>query len=228
LYLSIPLQNRTGSEIFDRLFRHESIATLLESPATSSSLTRYSICAGSPQVIDNQPQMFTPGIGEILDCLRGLLASNRDNRSDLPAHLPFTGGWLGWLGYELAWEIEELPKLQADPLPFPIAYWYAPQAFAVLDHQEQVLYLSAPTTAELDDLVARLDRVNSSAANVELATSSVDPIAPGLFKPEISSKLISHSDLAPKLSSIAGRSINDYKQLILRPLPAIGKHLGAR
>jgi para-aminobenzoate synthetase component I len=124
--------------------------------------------------------MFTPGIGEILDCLRGLLASNRDNRSDLPAHLPFTGGWLGWLGYELAWEIEELPKLQADPLPFPIAYWYAPQAFAVLDHQEQVLYLSAPTTAELDDLVARLDRVNSSAANVELATSSVDPIAPGL------------------------------------------------
>jgi para-aminobenzoate synthetase component I len=184
LYLSIPLQNRTGSEIFDRLFRHESIATLLESPATSSSLTRYSICAGSPQVIDNQPQIFTPGIGEILDCLRGLLASNQDYQSDLPAHLPFTGGWLGWLGYELAWEIEQLPELQADPLPFPVAYWYAPQAFAVLDHQAQILYLSAPTTAELDALIARLDQVSTSIdqTNFDLSdtSSAANPKSPDL------------------------------------------------
>jgi para-aminobenzoate synthetase component I len=174
LYLSIPLQNRTGSEIFDRLFRHESIATLLESPANSSSLTRYSICAGSPQIIDQQPQIFTPEIGGILACLQGLLVGNQDNRSDLPAHLPFTGGWLGWLGYELAWEIEQLPQLQPDPLPFPIAYWYAPHAFAVLDHQYQLLYLSAPTAAELDELVARLDRVNSIDQDVQARSSVID------------------------------------------------------
>jgi para-aminobenzoate synthetase component I len=180
LYLSIPLQNRTGSEIFDRLFRHEPIATLLESPATNSSLTRYSICAGSPQVINEQPQIFTPGLGGILACLRGLLASNHDNQSDLPPHLPFTGGWLGWLGYELAWEIEQLPQLQPDPLPFPIAYWYAPRSFVVLDHQEQVLYLSAPTAAELDDLVNRLDQVNLIDRDVNLASSKADSAIPDL------------------------------------------------
>jgi para-aminobenzoate synthetase component I len=166
LYLAIPLQNRTGSEIFERLFRHAQIATLLESPASSSNrsiLTRYSICAGSPQIVNKQPQLFTPAVGEILDCLRGLLSSsNHEAKSDLPDHLPFTGGWLGWLGYELAWEIEDLPERESDPLPFPVAYWYAPHTFAVLDHWEQVLYLSAPTTAKLDELFGKLDRSNRS------------------------------------------------------------------
>ena len=162
MHLSLPLLNRTGSEIFDRLFRHDRIATLLESPATNlerSVLTRYSICAGSPQVIDDRPQLFTPVVGEILDCLRGLLAGvDPQETIDLPAHLPFTGGWLGWLGYELAWEIEKLPNYRQDPLPFPIAYWYAPRAFAILDHWEQVLYLVATTAAELDDLILKLER----------------------------------------------------------------------
>ena len=125
MYLSIPLKNRTGSEIFDRLFRHEKIATLLESPASNSHnsiLTRYSICAGLPAIVDQQPQIFTPVVGEILACLQSLLSSvNNDDKSDLPEHLPFTGGWLGWLGYELAWEIEDLPERQSDPLPFPVA-----------------------------------------------------------------------------------------------------------
>jgi para-aminobenzoate synthetase component I len=161
LYLSIPLLNRTGSQIFDRLFRHEKIATLLESPSINSTerstLTRYSICAGSPQIIADRSQIFTPKVGEILDCLRGLLSTTKDlSQIDLPAHLPFTGGWLGWLGYELAWEIEKLPNISADPLHFPVAYWYAPSAFAILDHWDQVLHLSASTTAKLDELVARL------------------------------------------------------------------------
>ena len=164
MYLAIPLQNRTGSEIFDRLFRHEQIATLLESPASSSNrsiLTRYSICAGSPEIIDRRQQIFTPAVGEILDCLRRLLSGvSSHDKSDLPDHLPFAGGWLGWLGYELAWEIEDLPERQSDPLPFPVAYWYAPHTFAVLDHWEQLLYLSAPTAIELDELVEKIDRAN--------------------------------------------------------------------
>jgi para-aminobenzoate synthetase component I len=175
LYLSIPLQNRTGSEIFDRLFRYDRIATLLESPVNNlnpSILTRYSICAGTPQIIDGKPQIFTPEIGEILDCLRGLLSSqNSEDKSGLPAHLPFTGGWLGWLGYELAWEIESLPNRQPDPLPFPVAYWYEPRAFAVLDHWKQVLYLVAPTVVELDELIGKLDRANPSESQLNVKSA---------------------------------------------------------
>jgi para-aminobenzoate synthetase component I len=177
LHVSIPLNNRTGSEIFDRLFRSDPIATLLESPVNNAAqnvLTRYSICAGAPQSIDGQPQLFTPAIGGILDCLRGLLVANREQTADLPAHLPFTGGWLGWLGYELAWEIEALPEHKSDPLPFPIAYWYAPQAFAILDHWEQLLYISAPTTAELTALTAKLGEDNvKDRPLVKISTDSI-------------------------------------------------------
>jgi para-aminobenzoate synthetase component I len=184
LYLAIPLQNRTGSEIFDRLFRHEPIATLLESPVSSSNrsiLTRYSICAGSPEIVDKQQQIFTPAVGDIFDCLRGLLSSsNHKSKSDLPEHLPFTGGWLGWLGYELAWEIEKLPERQSDPLPFPVAYWYAPHTFAVLDHWEQVLYLSAPTATALDELVVRLDRSNPSKSSLSKESALIEQIEPDI------------------------------------------------
>ncbi|WP_041548475.1 anthranilate synthase component I [Chamaesiphon minutus] len=185
MHSTLPLNNRTGSQIFDRLFRHEPIATLLESPSHGERdlLTRYSICAGSPQIINQQPQLFTPAVGEILDCLRGLLATvDNQQTSSLPAHLPFTGGWLGWLGYELAWEIEKLPDRRVDPLPFPVAYWYEPSAFAIVDNWEQVLYLSANTTTELDALIAKLDRADEidikpssgSVSAIPAATTATD------------------------------------------------------
>jgi para-aminobenzoate synthetase component 1 len=161
MWRSLPLLNRTGSDIFDRLFRQESIATLLESPAVNnekSSLARYSICAGKPQIIDGKEQVFTPEVGQILDTLRGLLTAERDREiaADTPLDLPFIGGWLGWLGYELAWEIEKLPNPAIDPLPFPVGYWYAPARFAVLDHWQQKLYLYAESAIALDDLESRL------------------------------------------------------------------------
>ncbi len=175
LHLSIPLQHRTGSQIFDRLFRGDLLATLLESPANNtdrSVLTRYSICAGNPQVINGQPQIFTPPVGEILDCLRGLLAAAPEPTSGLPDHLPFRGGWLGWLGYELAWEIEKLPDCRPDPLPFPVCYWYAPHAWAILDHWEQILYLSAPTATELAALARKLDKPDLELVSPAIPSST--------------------------------------------------------
>jgi para-aminobenzoate synthetase component 1 len=110
--------------------------------------------------------MWTPAVGEILPFLRRLLASkgNREmgkwgDRENVtpPSHLPFLGGWLGWLGYDLAWEIERLPHLKSDLLPFPVAFWYEPAAFAILDHQQQLLWLAATDVAELDHLQQRLE-----------------------------------------------------------------------
>lgn len=161
---SLPLNQRSGSEIFTALFlsaasQASAIATLLESPYPSSPdyphLSRYSICAGAPRVVAGIPQFWTPAIGEILPFLQRLL--ERPQPEAVAESLPFSGGWLGWLGYDLAWEIERLPYLKPDLLPFPIAYWYEPDCFAVLDHQQQVLWLAATKKPQLDWLEQRLE-----------------------------------------------------------------------
>lgn len=138
--------------MFATLFRKLPIASLLESPANQDSTpqARYSICAGAPRLIQGQPQIWTPAVGQILPCLRHLL--DRQAPSEIPVSLPFTGGWLGWLGYDLAWEIEQLPYLRDDQLPFPVAFWYEPECFTVLDHQQQELWLAASNPAQLEQL----------------------------------------------------------------------------
>jgi para-aminobenzoate synthetase component I len=159
---SQPLANRSGADIFATLFRHQPIATLLESPWLNTldplPHSRYSICAGSPRYIRDQPRLWTPPVGEILPCLSARLGEGQGRSTHtVPDHLPFVGGWLGWLGYDLAWEIEELPQLNSDPLPFPVAFWYEPENFAVLDHPTQTLWLAASALQTLDQLEAQLN-----------------------------------------------------------------------
>ncbi|MBE9043642.1 anthranilate synthase component I [Pleurocapsales cyanobacterium LEGE 10410] len=167
---SLPVKNRTGSEIFAALFADEQIATLLESPGIVSKLgqspseyasrSRYSICGGKPRTVGGKLQLWTPAVGEVLPFLRSLLQRESTAHYN-SSNLPFTGGWLGWLGYDLAWEIEQLPNLNRDPLPFPVAYWYEPECFAVVDHLEQTLWLAAGDDRQLDLLETKLSEPTS-------------------------------------------------------------------
>lgn len=190
----IPLNQRSGSEIFQALFLRKTaqkpasisgfppqdMAVLLESPVTSATnLTRYSICAGSPRIIDGESQLWTLPVGEILPFLRTLLHNQKQNFGvNVPPSIPFTGGWLGWLGYDLAWEIEQLPQINADPLPFPVSCWYEPASFAVLDHQEQSLWLAASQGFELDFMQHQLDqakpdKIHKSLPNIHRNNAEV-------------------------------------------------------
>ena len=181
---SLELKNRTASEIFVCLFEStDNIATVLESPVPNTPeslrLSRYSICAGSPRIVEGKPQLWTPAVGQILPFLNSLLTKTRTNDPEV-AHLPFTGGWLGWLGYDLAWEIEKLPNLNRDTLPFPVAYWYEPDRFAVLDYQEQTLWLAASKPEHLDELEHKLNfstvsyTVPASPVSISFLTSQAE------------------------------------------------------
>ena len=151
----LPLQGRTGSDIFQQLFSQAAIATPLESPYPASPdyphLGRYSLCAGSPR----PGKLWTPGISKIFPFLRQL-NQQIPSAAPIPDHLPFHGGWLGWLGYDAAWGVEKLPYLRDDYLPFPVAYWYEPADFALLDHQEQQLWLATTNPQKGNDWVALL------------------------------------------------------------------------
>jgi para-aminobenzoate synthetase component 1 len=193
----LPLKQRTGSSVFACLFvsnPNNKIATLLESPLPNSTnnpqLARYSICAGEPRVIDGVRQMWTPQLGGVLPFLKQLLAKSLikpEKTADFETslNLPFTGGWLGWLGYDVAWEIEKLPLLKSDTLPFPVAFWYEPECFAVLDRSEQVLWLAASNKSELDELENKLEQqkldlgdrasvISNAVPSLKLITSQAD------------------------------------------------------
>lgn len=153
---SQPLLERSGTDIFAALFGGQGIATLLESPYPHP-LGQYSICAGGPRSEAGDLRLWTPELGRILPFLEHQLQLKKPLAPDgIPDDLPFQGGWLGWLGYDLAWEIERLPHLKPDPLPFPVAFWYEPENFAILDHQQQILWLAASDPHHLDHLEHQL------------------------------------------------------------------------
>ncbi len=191
---SYPLAQRTGSDVFAALVPPESaIATLLESPYplpadqqsvdAVQSMTRMSICAGPPRQNAGELKLWTPEIGNILSTLQQRLATAATAvRTETQPDLPFTGGWLGWLGYDLAWEIESLPTLNTDPLPFPVAYWYEPEWFAVLDHAQQRLWLAVTDPEQFSDLEKRLEKG-------QYQTSSTDPVPSHALKLQQASTL---------------------------------------
>jgi len=139
----------TGSQVWKALFADEAITTLLESPAQVLSKTsRYSIMGAKTQ------RTWTPPLGKIFSCLEQM--QTEAQTSPNPDDLPFIGGHLGWLGYDLAWEIEKLPYLKSDTLPFPVAFWYEPANFAVVDHQTDLVWLGSRSRGDLEEMSDRL------------------------------------------------------------------------
>ncbi|MBE9181806.1 anthranilate synthase component I [Oculatella sp. LEGE 06141] len=214
---SLPLHRRSGSDVFDALFRSATaanpgaIATLLESPCPATQAerineARYSICAGAPRQVDGQPQLWTPPLGTIVPWLRSRLQDLSPCAESAPP-LPFTGGWLGWLGYDLAWEIEQLPSLNPDPLPFPVACWYVPETFAVLDHWEQVVWLAASDPNQLDLLEQQLTKACKAERH---PLNTLEPNTDPFPAAEWSAKL--HFATSQRQYEAAVRRAKDYIQ----------------
>ena len=63
---------------------------------------------------------------------------NQRSESALPATLPFRGGWLVYLGYELAGEIEPVLDLPRSPDTLPVAMAMRIGAAVIYDHEQQL------------------------------------------------------------------------------------------
>lgn len=85
-------------------------------------------------------------------------------------HLPFTGGVIGYLGYECAQLT--LPYTSRHRSPYPDAYFVRPQSFIVYDHEREVAHLCCLAGDGDEALLNRLEGALEGADGAEGASIS--------------------------------------------------------
>jgi anthranilate synthase component 1 len=144
-------------EVLRRLIYRDpqSFPILLDS-ATLGPLGRYSVLAAFPQGAlwqDGQGALHASGrvkagAGGFLEALESAWRAERhdERRSDDAEPLPFRGGWLVYLGYELATEIEPrlaLPARRQSDHTAPAAFALRIPAGLIYDHAESQAWVFA-------------------------------------------------------------------------------------
>ena len=95
--------------------------------------------------------------GNVLDTLDTELSTPVVDAPDLP----FTGGWIGYLGYECAQLT--MPITLRHHSPYPDAYFVRPQSFIVYDHQAETAHLCALAGDGDTGLLDRLEQALKGA-----------------------------------------------------------------
>ena len=95
--------------------------------------------------------------GNVLDTLDAELSTPVVDAPDLP----FTGGWIGYLGYECAQLT--MPITLRHHSPYPDAYFVRPQSFIVYDHQAETAHLCALAGDGDTGLLDRLEQALQGA-----------------------------------------------------------------
>ena len=129
---------------------------LLESAENGSSWSRWSFVvvhsaatlteSGGRAVWRGTPPVGLPGVGGSwagtpLEALRQTVAALRTE--PLPGLPPFTGGMVGYLGYDAVRRLERLPELAVDDLEVPELVMLLATDLAALDHHEGTVTLIA-------------------------------------------------------------------------------------
>lgn len=128
-------------------FRHRNCPFLLQSAGVDRRLGRFSFLGWDPFIVfsnkgrvvelreGNQKRSF---VSDPFKELRGLL--DRFKMPPCTSFLPFTGGAVGYLGYELNHFIEELPNTTVDDLQFPEMYLCFYGRILAVDHLKERVY----------------------------------------------------------------------------------------
>jgi anthranilate synthase component 1 len=136
------------------------------------------------------PPVGVPTEGDPLQVLRATVEALHTPRdlhgsSQLP---PFTGGMVGYLGYDVVRRLERLPELTPDDLGLPELTMLLATDLAVLDHTDATVLLIANAVNQDDrptgvdaayaDAVARLDAMTADLARpVDTGAAAFTPVA---------------------------------------------------
>lgn len=165
-----------------RLARAGRSPFLLESVEGREAVARWSLAGVNPRRVVTVwgERVEVDGVAQLgrpLDVLRRLLApGDRAPGEGLP---PCCGGFVGWLGYDLARMAEGLPSRLPDPLGTPDVWLGHYPAVAALDRVKQRLLLA--TTADVTVGVERAwkeanDRLSALEAALAAPSPEVRPV----------------------------------------------------
>src|SRR2546425_615769 len=137
VYKSVIADFLTPVSAFLKLEKDRSHAFLLESIEGGERIARYSFLGGDPFLItryrNGQPANFIHNLRETMDRFKSVKLPN------LP---PFTGGAVGYFGYDMVRTIEDIPKTGIDDLGVDDAvlmFYKTVLAFDHLRHQIHII-----------------------------------------------------------------------------------------
>ena len=138
---------RSATEVFEVL-RRRPYPFLLESALVGPRLGRYTFLGASPFLtfwskgrriwVEEQGQRRTRS-GNPFSFLREQLSRYRLGPLESP--VPFTGGAVGYLAYDLCHFVEKLPRTAVDDIGFPEMYFSFYDMVIALDHLEERCYV---------------------------------------------------------------------------------------
>ncbi|OGN92483.1 MAG: hypothetical protein A2Z75_01145, partial [Chloroflexi bacterium RBG_13_50_10] len=152
--IHIPL---TAPEVFE-LLHNQPHSFFLNSGMDAQRLGRYSFIGIDPFLVmrsrGNQVTMIRQGRqenepGNPFDILGKLLETYR--LDSFPAPIPFWGGAVGYLSYDLCHFIESLPTTAIDDLKLPESYFGFYDTVLAFDNLEERVYIASTGFPELDE-----------------------------------------------------------------------------
>ncbi|MEM9596290.1 MAG: chorismate-binding protein [Acidobacteriota bacterium] len=185
----------TPLSVYRRLEALSPVRFMLESVTGGEQVSRFSFLGARPRELyrlypdrleverDGQRRdLDGPALAALRKTLRGIAAE--------PGPIPFTGGFVGFFGYDLVRLIESLPSRPGDdPFELPIAVLGRFDTLVVFDHaQQRVLALSneiegevtlADAERELRELSEVLTAPSKNPARAMPTEGPAEPVTPG-------------------------------------------------
>ncbi len=177
----------TPLALYRRLAEISPVRFLFESVTGGEQVSRFSFLGARPRrlcrlyadrvVLDHAGRLEEMP-GSPLEALRGLLG--RVSGADGP--VPFTGGWVGFFGYDLVRLVERLPNRPPDPFGLPIAVLGRFDTVLAFDHARQrVLAVANAIEGEVSEAeaLADLDRLERLLREGAVERAVALPAVPG-------------------------------------------------
>ena len=136
------------------IFKDENDSFILDSAMDPEKLGRYSFISSNPFKKIKAKDSKTNPLDDLEEELKNYQGEN-------DTHLPFVGGAVGYLSYDLGNYMEKLPKIAEDDMNVYDLYFGFYNWVVVVDHLENKTYIATPNLDRqkeeslIDDLLGR-------------------------------------------------------------------------